>query len=55
MLTFYAPTSANCEFKCVPPLPWIDWLIEVFVVPSTQHIKQEDVAFGGLKTEKVCH
>lgn len=35
--------------------PRIDRLVEVFVVPSTQHIKQKDVAFGGLKTEKACH
>lgn len=32
--------------------PGIDWLIEVFVVPSTQHIKQKDVAFGGLKNRE---
>ncbi len=33
--------------------PWIDWLIEVLVIPSTQHIKQEDVAFGSLVTHRM--
>lgn len=40
-------------FECVLHSPWIDRLIEVFVLPPTQHIKQEDVAFGGLRREKV--
>lgn len=48
-------SSVQGEHECVLPSPWIDWLIEVFVIPSTQHIKQKDVAFGGLKTEKASH
>lgn len=54
MTNILCSSSAKGEHECVQPSPWIDWLIEVFVIPSTQHIKQKDVAFGGLKTEKVC-
>lgn len=32
--------------------PGIDGLVQVLVISSTQNIKQEDVAFGGLKQDE---
>lgn len=51
LLTFHKHV---CVYVCVCVLhsPWIDRLIKVLVISSTQHIKQEDVAFGSLKTER---
>lgn len=47
-----ATFSLECVCAACARSPGIDGLVQVLVISSTQNIKQEDVAFGGLKQDK---